>query len=465
MAEDDEGEMAAQGLSRSLPLVVVLGATGTGKSKLAVQLGRTLGGEIISADSMQVYKGLDIITNKVSAEEQKLCTHHMISFVDPLVASYTVVDFRNKAVTLIEDIFSRNKIPIIVGGTNYYIESLLWKILLNTVTKDGIKSSINSNENTQTEGNRKEELEKLDSHELHLRLKHVDPEMASKLHPNDKRKIARSLQVYEESGIPHTEHLRRQQEENGGGPLGGALRYQNPCILWLHANQEDLNSRLNVRVDEMLKLGLIEELQDFHKHYNEKLITQSRQDYQHGIFQSIGFKEFHEYLISEKSDSSAKEVLLQKGIESLKQRTQKYAKKQNQWVQNRFLKRPGPNVPRVYRLDVTDVSAWDQCVLSPALQIVNSFLQGEDPAIEPLLLDCDETVNKRSSRICDLCSRVIIGDREWAAHIKSKSHLNNAKKKRKLEGQCDLGNTQVKKRLCTQDSKSVKENEDEEEAA
>ncbi|KAE8624691.1 hypothetical protein XENTR_v10006024 [Xenopus tropicalis] len=397
MAEDDVGEMAAQGLSRSLPLVVVLGATGTGKSKLAVQLGRTLGGEIISADSMQVYKGLDIITNKV--------------------------------------------------------------------TRDGIKSSINSNENTQTEGNRKEELEKLDSHELHLRLKHVDPEMASKLHPNDKRKIARSLQVYEESGIPHTEHLRRQQEENGGGPLGGALRYQNPCILWLHANQEDLNSRLNARVDEMLKLGLIEELQDFHKHYNEKLITQSRQDYQHGIFQSIGFKEFHEYLISEKSDSSAKEVLLQKGIESLKQRTQKYAKKQNQWVQNRFLKRPGPNVPRVYRLDVTDVSAWDQCVLSPALQIVNSFLQGEDPAIEPLLLDCDETVNKRSSRICDLCSRVIIGDREWAAHIKSKSHLNNAKKKRKLEGQCDLGNTQVKKRLCTQDSKSVKENEDEEEAA
>ncbi|KAE8624692.1 hypothetical protein XENTR_v10006024 [Xenopus tropicalis] len=375
MAEDDVGEMAAQGLSRSLPLVVVLGATGTGKSKLAVQLGRTLGGEIISADSMQVYKGLDIITNKVSAEEQKLCTHHMISFVDPLVASYTVVDFRNKAVTLIEDIFSRNKIPIVVGGTNYYIESLLWKILLNTVTRDGIKSSINSNENTQTEGNRKEELEKLDSHELHLRLKHVDPEMASKLHPNDKRKIARSLQVYEESGIPHTEHLRRQQEENGGGPLGGALRYQNPCILWLHANQEDLNSRLNARVDEMLKLGLIEELQDFHKHYNEKLITQSRQDYQHGIFQSIGFKEFHEYLISEKSDSSAKEVLLQKGIESLKQRTQKYAKKQNQWVQNRFLKRPGPNVPRVYRLDVTDVSAWDQCVLSPALQIVNSFLQ------------------------------------------------------------------------------------------
>ncbi|KAE8624703.1 hypothetical protein XENTR_v10006024 [Xenopus tropicalis] len=166
--------------------------------------------------------------------------------------------------------------------------------------------------------------------------------MASKLHPNDKRKIARSLQVYEESGIPHTEHLRRQQEENGGGPLGGALRYQNPCILWLHANQEDLNSRLNARVDEMLKLGLIEELQDFHKHYNEKLITQSRQDYQHGIFQSIGFKEFHEYLISEKSDSSAKEVLLQKGIESLKQRTQKYAKKQNQWVQNRFLKRTCP---------------------------------------------------------------------------------------------------------------------------
>uniref|UniRef100_A0A4X2K081 tRNA isopentenyltransferase 1 n=1 Tax=Vombatus ursinus TaxID=29139 RepID=A0A4X2K081_VOMUR len=91
----------ARALRGSLPLVVILGATGTGKSKLALQLGQRLGGEIVSADSMQVYEGLNIITNKVSPQEQRLCQHHMISFVDPLVKNYTVVDFRNKATALI----------------------------------------------------------------------------------------------------------------------------------------------------------------------------------------------------------------------------------------------------------------------------------------------------------------------------------------------------------------------------
>ncbi|KAM8977372.1 tRNA dimethylallyltransferase [Pelodytes ibericus] len=420
--------MATHGLGRCLPLVVVLGSTGTGKSKLALQLGRTLGGEIISADSMQVYKGLDIVTNKVSADEQRQCIHHMISFVDPLVTNYTVVDFRNKAVALIEDIFSRNKIPIVVGGTNYYIESLLWKVL---VSPTGMNTTNDMAENTAAK--RKEELEQLDSHELHAKLRDVDPEMAAKLHPHDKRKVARSLQVFEESGISHTEHLRRQREE-GGGPLGGALRYPNPCILWLQADQEVLDSRLSSRVDEMLDLGLIEELKDFHKHYNEKLISHSGQDYQHGIFQSIGFKEFHEYLVTDgNSAPNVQEVLLQRGIEALKQRTQRYARKQNKWVRNRFLKRPGPNVPKVYGLEVTDISTWDESVLAPALQIVNSFKQGQTPAIVPLQMDCDKNENKRSSYLCDWCDRVIIGDREWAAHTKSKSHLHHSKKRRKLE--------------------------------
>ncbi|CAJ0932455.1 unnamed protein product [Ranitomeya imitator] len=241
------GKMAAHSVRRSLPLVVILGATGTGKCKLALQLGRRLGGEVISADSMQVIVPkrrrrwqiksvshfsltgvalssslLWIITNKVTSEEQQLCKHHMISCVDPLITNFTVVDFRNKAVALIEDIFSRDKIPIVVGGTNYYIESLLWKVLVNTGSPPGEKTAAPGD---QVSADRKTELEKLDFSELHARLKNVDPEMAAKLHPHDTRKVARSLQVYEESGISHTEHLRRQQEEDGGGPLGGSLRY------------------------------------------------------------------------------------------------------------------------------------------------------------------------------------------------------------------------------------------------
>ncbi|XP_028629670.1 tRNA dimethylallyltransferase isoform X2 [Grammomys surdaster] len=339
-----------RGLQRTLPLVVILGATGTGKSTLALQLGQRLGGEIVSADSMQVYEGLDIITNKVSAQEQKMCQHHMMSFVDPLVTSYTVVDFRNRATALIEDIFARDKIPIVVGGTNYYIESLLWKVLVTTKPQEM---------GTRQADDRKAELEKEDGHELHKRLSQVDPEMAAKLHPHDKRKVARSLQVFEETGISHSEFLHRQHAEEGGGPLGGPLKFPNPCILWLHADQA--------------------------------------------------------------------------GIEALKQVTKRYARKQNRWIKNRFLSRPGPNVPPVYGLEVSDVSKWEESVLEPALNIVQSFIQGHKPAATPVKMPYNESENKRSYHMCDLCDRIIIGDREWAAHTKSKSHLNQLKKRRKLD--------------------------------
>uniref|UniRef100_A0A8D1MZC7 tRNA dimethylallyltransferase n=2 Tax=Sus scrofa TaxID=9823 RepID=A0A8D1MZC7_PIG len=386
-------------LKRTLPLVVILGATGTGKSTLALQLGQRLGGEIISADSMQVYEGLDIITNKVSAQEQRMCQHHMISFVDPLVTNYTVVDFRNKATALIEDIFARDKIPIVVGGTNYYIESLLWKVLVNTKPQEmGTKKVID----------RKAELEKEDGHELHKRLSQVDPEMAAKLHPHDKRKVARSLQVFEETGISHSEFLHRQHAEEGGGPLGGPLKFPNPCILWLNAEQTVLDERLDKRVDNMLAAGLLDELRDFHRRYNEKKVAENSQDYQHGIFQSIGFKEFHQYLITEgKCTPETSNQLLKKG--------------------------PGPSVPPVYGLEVSDVSKWEESVLEPALEIVQSFIQGHKPAATPVNMPSSETENKRSYHICDLCDRIIIGDREWAAHMKSKSHLYHLKKRRRLD--------------------------------
>ncbi|XP_011833057.1 PREDICTED: tRNA dimethylallyltransferase, mitochondrial isoform X2 [Mandrillus leucophaeus] len=410
-----------RGLQRTLPLVVILGATGTGKSTLALQLGQRLGGEIVSADSMQVYEGLDIITNKVSAQEQRICRHHMISFVDPLVTNYTVVDFRNRATALIEDIFARDKIPIVVGGTNYYIESLLWKVLVNTKPQQmGTEKVID----------RKVELEKEDGLVLHKRLSQVDPEMAAKLHPHDKRKVARSLQVFEETGISHSEFLHRQHTEEGGGPLGGPLKFSNPCILWLHADQAVLDKRLDKRVDDMLAAGLLEELRDFHRRYNQKNVSENSQDYQHGIFQSIGFKEFHEYLITEgKCTLETSDQLLKKG--------------------------PGPSVPSVYGLEVSDVSKWEESVLEPALEIVQSFIQGRKPIATPIKMPYNEAENKRSYHMCDLCDRIIIGDREWAAHIKSKSHLKQLKRRRRLDS--DAANTIESQSISPDHDKEPKE--------
>uniref|UniRef100_A0A8D0GBB6 tRNA isopentenyltransferase 1 n=1 Tax=Sphenodon punctatus TaxID=8508 RepID=A0A8D0GBB6_SPHPU len=318
----------------------------------------------------QVYKGLDIITNKVSAQEQALCKHHMISFVDPLVTNYTVVDFRNKAIYL-----PRRR------------SQLLWEELTITSSLCSRKSSL----------------------------------------------TPRSLQVFEETGITHSELLRRQQEEEGAGPLGGALRYPNPCILWLYTDQAVLDEWLDERVDAMVAAGLLDELRDFHKRYNQEKVA-GNQDYQHGIFQSIGFKEFHEYLIAEGAcTKEASNLLLEKGILALKQVTKRYARSQNKWVRNRFLRRPGSNVPPVYGLEVSDLSQWEENVLKPALQIVESFIQGQQPSAEPVKMEGDENENKRSHRMCELCNRVIVGDREWTAHLKSKSHRHHLKKQRKLD--------------------------------
>ncbi|XP_078124253.1 tRNA dimethylallyltransferase isoform X3 [Sander vitreus] len=388
-------------------LVVILGATGTGKSKLAIEIGRRLQGEIISADSMQVYQGLDIITNKVTPEQLAQCRHHMIGFVDPLVSSYTVVDFRNKALALIGDMHSRNRLPVVVGGTNYYIESLLWRVLLDTGQE-------NEEPGDGGDGapNRKLELEKLGGAELHKRLAEVDPKMAAMLHPNDKRKIARSLQIHEETGVSHSRWLEEQREQEGGDGLGGPLRYPDPCIFWLHAEMDALDKRLDARVDEMLSAGLIEELRDFHVCYNQQKVQDDSQNYQQGIFQSIGFKEFHDYLTAPGSSTQQeKDTLRDKG--------------------------PGDNVPVVYGLDVTDVSRWEETVLNPALQILDSLSKGEEPAIQPIRVQEAEQRNKRSRHTCDLCDKVIIGDLEWTAHLRSKKHHYHVRKKRKLDPACD----------------------------
>lgn len=110
--------------------------------------------------------------------------------------------------------------------------------------------------------------------------------------------------------------------------------------------------------------------------------------------------------------------------------TKRYARKQNRWVKNRFLSRPGPGALPVYGLEVSDVSKWEKSVLEPALEIVQSFIQGHEPAATPVKIPYNETENKRSYHMCDLCDRIIIGDREWAAHRKSKSHLHQLKKRR-----------------------------------
>ncbi len=170
------------------PVVLVLGATGAGKSKLALELAQKFGGEVISADAMQMYKGLDIVTNKVTREELAAVNHHVIDFLDPL-EKCTVVDFRNKALPIVDDLLSRKVMPIVCGGTNYYIESLVWKILMDQTLTGGTKRAIDD-----TDDDESVEYESLSNEELLLKLAKVDPARSKEVHRNDRRKIVRSLQ-------------------------------------------------------------------------------------------------------------------------------------------------------------------------------------------------------------------------------------------------------------------------------
>ncbi|CAH2014439.1 unnamed protein product [Acanthoscelides obtectus] len=168
------------GLKRNLPLVVILGSTGSGKTKLSLELAQKFDGEIVGADSMQIYKGLDISTAKATPQEQSVAPHHLIDILDPH-ETFTVTQYRNKALNVIQDILDRNKLPIVVGGTNYYIEALLWKIL------------IDNDQYVNTHGILPHNEHELPSEVLHQKLKDLDPKMAMRLHPNNKRKIIRLL--------------------------------------------------------------------------------------------------------------------------------------------------------------------------------------------------------------------------------------------------------------------------------
>ncbi|XP_031549612.1 tRNA dimethylallyltransferase-like [Actinia tenebrosa] len=444
---------AASTCVRRLPLVVILGCTGTGKSKLAIEIGKKIGGEIISADSMQVYSGLPIITNQVTKEELQQCPHHVINFVSPF-KEFSVVQFRNLALPLIDDIKKRGKIPIIVGGTNYYIESLLWDILIDAENEKESETLSSGEENESFSIKRRKVIEcngglestgSIPGEEkpsLHTKLATIDPEMASRLHPNDTRKIARSLQVYEHHGIPHSQLLVDQRTKEGGTAFGGPLRFDFTCVFWLQCEKEVLNDRLDKRVDKMIENGLVKELLDFHQAYNKERIDNVGAKYTEGIFQSIGFKEFHEFLLKpnlneiENIDMLVNEhkEIFENCVDSMKTITRRYAKKQTQWVKNRFLSRPKGAAPDVYGLDATDLELWNQSVLERAILILDAIINDEIPNVKPLERNITDPNGAHTKHVCGVCDdRVIIGDKTWEKHLASKSHKWHVKKIRKME--------------------------------
>lgn len=469
-------------MTQRLPLIVVLGATACGKSKLAIELARRFGGEIISADSMQVYLGLDIVTNKVTQEERQQAKHHLIDFLDPL-KRYSVVDFRNKSLNIINDLMKTNKLPIVVGGTNYYIESILWKNFIMEPALESAKRSFNdatqqnplhnpSDEESDSETlidaelhhlnatkdillHNDEDLEDVErffskkiysfglrnisSDKLWQILEKVDPRTAHILHPNDRRKVVRSLQVIQDRRRNYSDILDEVNRSSGDNiSLGGSLRYQPTCVMWLDClDMDELDEILDARVDQMIERNLLGELEQFHKNYNkQRVLSNQDSDYQKGIFQAIGFKEFHNYLILDESTKVTEEgkALLQQSIENMKLSTRKYARRQLKWIRRRFMQSGIRDLPLLFRFQSTfDTECWNKSVFEPACAIVESIKDGKE-LTEDLVKYKQEpeeqaATNKPAKYFCEDCDRVLIGSMNIEAHLKSRRHYKTRSKK------------------------------------
>ncbi|MBP1080101.1 tRNA (adenosine(37)-N6)-dimethylallyltransferase MiaA [Bacillus capparidis] len=277
-------------------VAVLIGPTAVGKTNLSVQLADMLDAEIISGDSMQVYKQMNIGTAKITAEEMQGISHHLIDIKEPC-ESFSAAEFQELARKKISEISSRGKLPMIVGGTGLYIEAVLSDYSFTVESGDPLFRK-NLEKTAQEKGN---------MYLYHL-LAERDPESAKNIHPNNVRRVVRALEVLHTTGRTKTDQTANQKS--------GYL--YDTALVGLTMEREQLYDRINRRVDQMMVDGLLEEVRGF---------------YQDGLtncqsIQAIGYKEFYTYLDGD--------ISIEEAVAALKQNSRRYAKRQLTWFRNKM---------------------------------------------------------------------------------------------------------------------------------
>jgi len=274
-------------------VLVIAGPTATGKTALAVRLSKELNGEIISADSIQIYKKLNIGSAKPDESEKQGIHHHLMDFLEP-DATYSVAEYVKDAKEKIDEIFARNKVPIITGGTGLYISSLV----------DNVEFS-DSEIDTSVRERLNKELEKLGKEAMHKRLEKIDPESACAIHPNNTKRVIRALEIYETTGKTRTELEKVSKLRTSP---------YNFCLIGLNCERELLYERINKRVDIMIERGLFKEV----KELLSSGVPKNAQS-----MQGIGYKEV---VMMQNNEISEDEC-----IELIKKNSRNYAKRQLTW--------------------------------------------------------------------------------------------------------------------------------------
>lgn len=275
------------------PLVILTGPTAVGKTALSIRLAKEIGGEIISADSMQVYKGMDIGSAKIRPEEMQGVPHYLIDELDP-DEEFHVVRFQQMAKTYLQQIWQRGHIPIIVGGTGFYIQALLY--------------DIDFTENKNDDAYR-QEMEQLAAEKgaeyLHQMLAEIDPRSAQDIHANNVKRVIRALEFYHETGQKISEHNEKERQK---------ISPYNFAYFVLNDDRSRLYQRIDQRIDIMLEEGLVEEVKRLKvKGYTRDMVS----------MQGLGYKEILDYL--------AGEISLDEAVYRIKRDTRHFAKRQITW--------------------------------------------------------------------------------------------------------------------------------------
>ena len=274
-------------------VVVIAGPTASGKTDLAVELALKVNGEIISADSMQIYRGMNIGTAKPTIEERRGIPHHMLDIVNPDM-DYSVAQFKEDAIACIKDIINRGKTPIIAGGTGLYINSLVYNITFSDIITDWEYR----NELNRISEERGPQV-------LYERLQKVDPKSAELIHCNNIKRVIRALEVYKTTGKPISEHKEASRS------VPPSYKF---LVYGLNVERDKLYQRIDNRVDKMIDMGLYEEVEELlNNGYSPKLVS----------LQGIGYKEIISAILGK--------CALSETIENIKKGTRHFAKRQTTW--------------------------------------------------------------------------------------------------------------------------------------
>lgn len=277
-----------------MDVLCIVGPTAVGKTKLSIELAKKLDGEIISGDSMQIYRTMDIGTAKATKEEQASIPHHLIDEKNP-DESYSVAEFQKTVRAKIADIKSRGKLPIIVGGTGLYIKSVLYDYEFAKESESKVVDEAKYGH--------------LSNEALHEKLAAIDAAGAKEIHPNNRKRVIRALEIYEISGIKKSEMIEKQEHK---------LIY-DVCLIGLTDDRQALYERINKRVDKMYETGLVDEVRAL---YDQEISSEAQ------AIRAIGYKEVYDYFKGLISLEESKELI--------KRNSRRYAKRQYTWFNNQM---------------------------------------------------------------------------------------------------------------------------------